>query len=196
MLSPARLSHTPGARCGLLVRTVLRGCLGLTVIAPAALPTLVAAGPAAAEAVVMVPPGNRNAVQPAIPFASARRTAASRSSYDSKFDRVVGVLRRDTRLIRNIKSVSAKYGVAPIHTLGAIVGEHTYNYDSLDSAQSYYVKALAYAGVSLSFALKGEHVDDFVQRPQFDSCRQGRQDSNRLWSCYERVWERQFRGRR
>lgn len=82
--------------------------------------------------------------------------------------------------------------------IGAIVGEHTYNYDTLDSAQSYYIKALAYAGIDISFEYNDENVEDFVQRPQFDRCRKGKtaEDSDRLWSCYERVWNTQFRDRR
>lgn len=166
--------------------------LGAFVFAALPLPA-----PAAAfAAMLVVPEGNRNAEQPEIPFASARRTAASRSSYDAKFDRVIGVLRRDTRLIRSIKQVSAQYGIDPVHMLGAIIGEHTYNYDSLDSAQSYYVKALSYAGIQFDFEYRGENVEEFVARPAFDSCRAKRRDSNHLWTCYERLWEQDFRNKR
>ncbi|WP_029059056.1 DUF1402 family protein [Stappia stellulata] len=152
-------------------------------------------GVVAAEAARVVPQGNRKRVQPKIPFASARRTAASKSAYDAKFDKIVAVLRRDTRLMRNIKSAAGKYGIDPVHMLGAIVGEHTYNYDSLDSAQSYYVKALAYAGIRISFELNGEHVEDFVQRPEFDRCNKGKKESNILWNCYQRYWDSRFRNK-
>ncbi|NBN63301.1 DUF1402 family protein [Microvirga tunisiensis] len=153
--------------------------------------------PARADGARVVPEGNRNAEQPAIPFASARRTAALKSSYDAKFERVLTVLRRDRSLIADIKRVSARYGIDPLHMIGAIVGEHTYNFDSLDSAQSYYVKALAYAGVSLRFQYDGEDVADFVLRPQFAECNTAarQEDSNALWTCYEGVWESTFRGR-
>lgn len=149
-----------------------------------------------AQAATTVPPGNRSAAQPRIPFASARRTAAGGSGYEAKFDRIIGVLRRDTRLIRDIKRVADLYGIDPVHMLGAIVGEHTYNYDSLDSAQSYYVKALSYAGIRMEFSLGGEHVQDFVERPQFERCNAGRRDTNTLWNCYQRVWNATFRGNR
>nr|WP_244300846.1 DUF1402 family protein [Roseibium hamelinense] len=151
----------------------------------------------AAASVRVVPEGNRYKSQPKIPFASARRTSAFNSTYDAKFERVLGVLRRDRRLLGSIKRVSRVYGIDPIHMVGAIVGEHTYNYDSLDSAQSYYVKALAYAGIDLSFEYNGEHVDTFVEREQFDRCRKGSRSerSDRLWSCYERVWDASFKGR-
>ncbi|WP_428647777.1 DUF1402 family protein [Roseibium sp.] len=154
--------------------------------------------PAAAQSVRVVPEGNRLKSQPKIPFASSRRTSASKSSYDAKFDKVLAVLKRDRRLISSIKQVARKYKIDPIHIIGAIVGEHTYNYDTLDSAQSYYVKALAYAGIDFSFELNGEHVEDFVKRPQFDRCRKDKiqNNSDRRWSCYENIWNSKFRGRR
>ena len=36
------------------------------------------------------------------------------------------------------------YGIDPLHIVGAIVGEHTYNVDAYDRLQTYYVKAIAY----------------------------------------------------
>lgn len=176
-----------------LAAAVLCASLAGPVATALALPPLAASEAAAAT---KVPPGNRNASQPPIPFASARRTAASRSAYDEKFDRIVGVLRRDSRLMRDIKRVAGIYGIDPIHMIGAIVGEHTYNYDSLDSAQSYYVKALSYAGIRMEFALGGVHVADFVERPEFARCNAGPRDTSRLWTCYQRVWNARFRGKR
>lgn len=175
-------------------RTALT-CLAMSTACALPSGTLPLLGVEAAQAATAVPAGNRNKRQPKIPFASARRTAAGKSSYDAKFDRVVAVLRRDTSLIRNIKKVSKRYKIDPVHMLGAIVGEHTYNYDSLDSAQSYYVKALAYTGVRIEFSLGGEHVLDFVKRPEFDRCNKGKKDSNTLWSCYQRYWQSRFRGK-
>ena len=151
-----------------------------------------------AQSIRVVPEGNRYKSQPKIPYASSRRTSASKSSYDAKFDKVLAVLKRDRRLMSSIKRVAGRYGIDPIHIVGAIVGEHTYNYDTLDSAQSYYVKALAYAGIRFDFELEGEHVDVFVERPQFDRCRKDhiQGSSDRRWSCYENVWNSKFRGKR
>ncbi|MFD1696374.1 DUF1402 family protein [Roseibium aestuarii] len=159
--------------------------------------SLMAPAPALSQSTLRkAPEGNRSASQPEIPYASARRTQAFDSSYNAKFEKVVAVLRRDKGLIGSIKSVSRKYGIDPIHMIGAIVGEHTYNYNTLDSAQSYYIKALSYAGLSIDFAYEGEHVMDFVTKPQFESCSRDSADSSRLWSCYERIWDSRFRGRR
>ncbi len=157
-----------------------------------------ASSAAHAAGVRVVPEGNRYRSQPRIPFASARRTSASKSSYDAKFEKVLGVLKRDRRLISSIKRVANRYNIDPIHMIGAIIGEHTYNYDTLDSAQSYYIKALAYAGIDISFQYDGEHVDTFVQRPQFDRCRGDKKSksSDSRWSCYEKVWNTRFRGKR
>ncbi len=179
------------------ISRLVTGCLvfGL-LLAPLALP-LATSTTVQAQSVRVVPEGNRFKSQPKIPFASSRRTAASKSSYDAKFDKVLAVLKRDRRLMGSIKRVAARYGIDPIHIIGAIVGEHTYNYDTLDSAQSYYVKALAYAGIRFDFELNGVHVDKFVERPEFERCRKDhvQKSSDRRWSCYENVWNGKFRGR-
>ncbi|WP_434056151.1 MAG: DUF1402 family protein [Roseibium sp.] len=161
-------------------------------------PTLSLIQSAQAQSVRTVPEGNRYKNQPKIPYASARRTSSAKSSYDAKFDKVLAVLKRDRRLMGSIKRVARKYNIDPIHIIGAIVGEHTYNYDTLDSAQSYYVKALAYAGINFDFELNGEHVDTFVERPQFERCSKEhiQKSSDRRWSCYENVWNSKFRGKR
>ena len=151
-----------------------------------------------AQRLRVVPEGNRYRSQPRIPFASSRRTKAFQSTFDKKFDRVHALLKRDRRLVSSIKRVAKRYEIDPIHIIGAIVGEHTYNYNTLDSAQSYYVKALAYAGINISFEYGGEHVEDFVERDQFEKCRTDKvqADSDRRWSCYESIWNRTFRGKK
>ena len=92
------------------ISRLVTGCLvfGL-LLAPLALP-LATSTTAHAQSVRVVPEGNRFKSQPKIPFASSRRTAASKSSYDAKFDKVLAVLKRDRRLMGSIKRVSARYG--------------------------------------------------------------------------------------
>ena len=153
--------------------------------------------PAEAQSVRTVPEGNRLQV----PAQDPVRLVAAHICLELLLRREVrkglAVLKRDRRLMGSIKRVAGKYGIDPIHIVGAIVGEHTYNYDTLDSAQSYYVKALSYAGIRFDFELNGEHVDTFVERPQFDRCRKEhiQKSSDRRWSCYENVWNSKFRGR-
>lgn len=151
--------------------------------------------PAHAGAATMVPPGNRNAEQPAIPGASVRRTKGTNSTFDRKYQKVRELLASDTKLMSKIKSTARAYGIDPIHIIGALVGEHTYNVDAYDGLQSYYVKAASYAGQSFRFAYGGEDVDDFVARPQFDACK-GKRDSYSLWTCREDVWDSDFRGKK
>ncbi len=153
---------------------------------------LAAGAPAFAQTVV--PPGNRNAEQPAVPSGSASRTRANRTTYDAKYRRVLDLLRRDDALRGKIASVSRQYGIDPIHMVGAIVGEHTYNVDAYDRLQTYYVKAISYLTSALEFGYGGESIGKFVSRSQFDGCAQS--DSYDLWACRERVWNAQFRGKR
>ena len=150
--------------------------------------------PAYAEAAVAVPPGNRNAEQPPVPGASMRRTRGTNSTFDRKYQKVRELLATDTKLMSKIKSTARAYGIDPIHIIGALVGEHTYNVDAYDGLQSYYVKAASYAGQSFRFAYDGENVDVFIARPQFDVCKSKR-DSYSLWTCRDDVWEDDFRGK-
>ncbi|HVK90113.1 MAG TPA: DUF1402 family protein [Mycoplana sp.] len=151
------------------------------------------AGAPGVRAMDVVPPGNRHAEQPAVPGASVRRTKAGRTSFDAKYEKVRDLLATDRELVGKIRSTAAQYGIAPIHMIGAIVGEHTYNVDAYDRLQSYYVKAAAYAGDRFRFAHEGERVDQFVERPEFSVC-EGKKSSYALWSCRESVWDREFRG--
>ena len=153
---------------------------------------LLAALPAGAA--TPVPPGNRNAEQPPIPGASTRRTQATSTTFQAKYRKVYALLQNDAALRAKIVQTAAAYRIDPMHIVGAIVGEHTYNVDAYDRLQTYYVKALAYLSSGLSFAYKGESVSDFVQRPQFAACRD-KADSYTLWQCREKVWNREFRGR-
>lgn len=144
--------------------------------------------------VLLVPPGNRHVEQPDVPGASVRRTKGTKTTFDRKYEKVRDLLATDKQLVSKIKSAARAYGIDPIHVVGAIVGEHTYNVDAYDRLQSYYVKAASYAGESFRFAYEGESVDDFVSRPQFAKCG-GKTDSYTLWSCREDVWDGEFRGR-
>src|SRR5690242_9411426 len=84
-----------------------------------------APAPAAADMIV-VPPGNRSDKQPKIYSGSRFLTAIRNSgSFDDKYKRVYAVFANNPKLITRIKQVSARYGVDPIHVIGAIVGEHT-----------------------------------------------------------------------
>ncbi len=149
---------------------------------------------APASAAVKVPPGNRHAEQPPIPGASTRRTRAGKTTFDDKYEKIRDLLASDDDLRSKIRATASAYGIDPIHIVGALVGEHTYNVDAYDRLQSYYVKAAAYAGNSFKFAYDGEKIDDFVARPQFSTCAKF-SDSYRLWTCREEVWEDTFRGR-
>lgn len=155
---------------------------------------LLALGAAAAHAATVVPPGNRNEEQPPVPGASAKRTAALKTTYEAKYRKVYNLLRKDGKLRKKIVEVSAQYGIDPMHMVGAIVGEHTYNVDAYDRLQTYYVKAASYLSNALSFTYDGEDVADFIRRPQFAAC-EGEQGSYDLWTCRERVWNTAFRGR-
>ncbi len=170
-------------------RHLLRLALLLIVLLP------LAAGPGAAEAgLVVVPPGNRSAEQPPISLSSKIRTAETNGTFDAKFKAIYSQLAADRQLIGKIEKAAAVYGIDPVHMIGAIVGEHTYNVDSMDTLQGYYVKALAYLGTKMRFAYDGEDLRDFIKRPQFAVCAKATDDYD-LWSCRETVWKSDFQGK-
>ena len=142
-----------------------------------------------------VPKGNRNARQPDIPGASKRRTEATKSTFDAKYEKIRDLIADDAKLRRKIRSVSKAYKIDPIHIVGALVGEHTYNVDAYDRLQTYYVKAISYAGERFRFEYDGESVLDFVKRPEFEACKED-SGSAELWTCREDVWEKSFRGKK
>lgn len=148
--------------------------------------------PVEAFAETKVGAGNYYSEQPVIPRASANRTKALKTTYDRKYNKVIALLRSDTRLMADIKSAASKFKIDPIHIIGAIVGEHTYNVDALDRAQTYYVKALAYIKNDINFAHDGESVHAFIARPEFEICAK-LTSSRPVWTCRENVWESVFR---
>src|SRR5690606_24883855 len=137
---------------------------------------------------------NRNVEQPQIPGFSARRTQAAQTTFEAKYAKVYQLLQNDGRLRSKIREVASAYKIAPIHIVGAIVGEHTYNVDAYDRLQTYYVKAASYLTTSFSFSHDGGSVETFINRPEFSAC-ETYSDSYSLWSCREGVWDREFRGK-
>lgn len=148
---------------------------------------------ATAGASTLVPPGNRNAEQPPVPGASAQRTSALRTTYTAKYERIYQLLKSDAALRAKIREAAAAYDIAPIHIIGAVVGEHTYNVDAYDQLQTYYVKAVSYFRSSFTFSYGGETIGEFLKRPEFAEC-EDLTGSYDQWSCREAVWDNSFRG--
>lgn len=155
---------------------------------------VLALGVCTVQAQTVVPVGNRHAEQPGVPGASSKRTQAGKTSFDAKYRKVYALLQHDQELRSKIRATADAYGIDPIHIAGAIVGEHTYNVDAYDRLQTYYVKAVSYLSSQLSFSYGEENIVDFIARPEFSACG-SLSDSYKLWTCRERVWNREFRGR-
>jgi hypothetical protein len=161
-----------------------------------ALLALAGSGASAVADVIVVPPGNRSTSQPPISTSSIKRTAETKGTFEGKYREVYDQLAGAPLLITKIQKAAATYGIDPIHIIGAIVGEHTYNVDVLDSLQGYYVKALAYLnGGALRFSYDGQSIEDFVARPEFAAC-QDKDDDYALWNCRDEVWRATFQGKK
>jgi hypothetical protein len=149
---------------------------------------------AAAQQMIVVPPGNRSAEQPEIPQASAIRTKAFSTTYEEKFRKTVELLNSEPGLLGKIKKAGAAYGIDPIHIVGAIVGEHTFNVTAVDRLQTYYVKAISYAELDIKFSYQGVSLKTFLERPEFRSC-EALPTTSEQWSCRDTVWDASFRGK-
>lgn len=145
-------------------------------------------------AVTKVPAGNRSASQPKIPSTSVSRTRSTNGSFQAKYEKIRDLIKSDKKLQGKIKKTAKQYGIAPIHIVGALVGEHTYNVDALDHLQTYYVKAISYFKSDVEFEHAGESVMKFVKRPEFSKCDSAR-DSYDTWACREGVWKTKFKGK-
>ena len=137
----------------------------------------------------LVPSGNRNIEQPPIPSASKQRTSETNSNFTYKYLRVRNLLYRDLELRKKIKEAASLFDIHPIHIVGALVGEHTYNVDAYDHLQNYYTKALAYFRDALSFEYNDIHVLDFVEQDDYAPFCKYATDNYELWTCREEVWE-------
>jgi hypothetical protein len=95
------------------------------------------------------------------------------------------------RLIPKIKQVAAQYGIDPVHIVGAIVGEHVFNYDIRDDLQAV---ALQYGRKlrSVEFSCGPVKLETVLAQPQFGKCTGG---SNQYWSCVEQTWQDEMRGK-
>ncbi|HMB48820.1 MAG TPA: DUF1402 family protein [Afifellaceae bacterium] len=142
---------------------------------------------------VKVPPGNRMKNPPGMPGSTIKRLLATKSSTDRKYEKVMRQLSRNEKLLNEIRSVAVLYDLDPVHIIGALVGEHTFNVDVFDTMQSYYIKAASYLELDTRFEYEGESVDEFVSRPQFAACRK-EAGSYVVWDCREQVWNEVFAG--
>ena len=149
-----------------------------------------------AKGVIVVPADYHAKTQPKL-FAGALvlTTIRNSGSYSDKYHAIYKLLSSDKKLIEQIKKVAALYQIDPLHIIGAIVGEHTYNIDVVNTLDTYYVKALEYAGNhSLVFEHDGQKASDLFKKPQFAHCETLKLDYE-VWDCRESVWNKSFYGK-
>lgn len=145
-------------------------------------------------AATKVPPGNRSATQPKIPSGSISRTSQTNSSFQAKYEKIRDLIKTNKQLQGKIKKAASEYGIDPIHIVGALVGEHTYNVDATDTLQTYVIKAISYFKEDIAFEHNRESVMTFVKRPEFEKCN-SLKNSYDLWACRETVWKSEFQGK-
>lgn len=138
--------------------------------------------------------GNRSVEQPEIPRTSAIRTKAFYTTYEEKFRKTIDLLNSEPALLGKIRKAATAYGIDPVHIVGAIVGEHTFNVSAVDRLQTYYIKAISYAELDIKFSYQGVSLKSFLERPEFRSC-ETLATTSEQWSCRDTVWDDDFRGK-
>lgn len=160
-------------------------------VAVLASPVVEAAGPE----VIVVPADYHAKYQPQVFGAAFVLTGMHGGSFDDKYHAILALLSRDKKLMANIKKAAATYGIDPVHIVGAIVGEHTYNMNVMDTLQGYYVRALEYvSNKSLTFQYRGETASELFKKPQFAKCDAFKTNYD-IWDCRETVWNEELAGR-
>lgn len=144
---------------------------------------------------VKMPAGNHYKKQPSIPSGAVTRTRATKGNFEGKYKKIHDLIKNDHKLNASIKRSAARFGIDPVHIVGALVGEHTYNVDALDHIQTYLVKAASYFESAISFQYDGEHVLEFIKRPQFSICNTSKSSYHR-WDCFEDIWRVKFSGKK
>ena len=126
-----------------------------------------------------------------MPGASTKRTKAGKTTLRGQVPQGLRAAEERRQAARQDQAGRrAPTASIPMHIVGAIVGEHTYNVDAYDRLQTYYVKAVSYLEQpAVASAMRARTSTDFVARPQFAGC-DGVSGSYELWTCRERVWNR------
>lgn len=161
-----------------------------SVIAVAFLATLIVCSATAVSADTQVAQVPTTYGKHALPRATQERLRATRGKVPLKLQRTLTVLKSD-RMIPKIKRTAAAYGIDPIHIVGAIVGEHAFNYDIRDNLQQV---ALQFGRRlrNVEFECGGVPLETVLAQPQFAQCRGA---SYRYWTCADNVWFSQMRGK-
>lgn len=149
--------------------------------------------------VIEVPAGNRNVVRPAfkesktLRLMRAARGISTDEAIESKYQHALRSLRARPEVFRLINRIAPLYGVRPVHVLGAIVGEHTFNVSIVDDVQKY---ALYMHRKWIEQYENNEHkIVDILRYPEFAGCDVPDSSDYEYWDCVSQVWQANFRGR-
>lgn len=156
--------------------------------------------------IIVLQSGNTLPSIPPIPEVSLNRYAAQLTHpeyknnpllfYENRFNTVLTRLTKqyDTSefsVKKEIIKAAQIYNIDPVHILAAIMGEHTFNVDLLDSLQTYGVRLKVWK----SFFSKEQHPFlEISHCPEMNICSNASSEAER-WDCYSATWERKFRGK-
>lgn len=157
--------------------------------------------------IIVIPKGNTLAEIPPIPEVSLGRHAAGlmRSEYKNdpvayykyRYKFVVNKLLKnytnnDFKIKEEILKTAKIYEIEPIHLFSAIVAEHVFNFDLMDTLQEYSLKLVQWKTLFTS-----NNVHPFLKITnctEMKACA-GTQTENDRWHCYIHTYEARFKSK-
>lgn len=160
---------------------------------------------------IMVPPGNLNGTQPSLPNSTIERLqkdthvgwgqtisvaeVVERRYQDARRMITADIGHSNFPILSEIKHAAGIYQIDPIHVLGAIVGEHTYNVGGVDQVQDFIGLVASWApDWAVRFNSNAISLEELLKRPDFLACRPATDYD--YWFCVQETWQRSYRGRR
>ncbi len=161
----------------------------------------------AENSLMVITKGNTLAEIPPIPEVSLGRHAAGlmRSEFKNdpvayfkyRYKYVVNKLLKnytnnDFKIREEILRAAKIYEIEPIHIFSAIVAEHVFNFDLMDTMQEYSLKLVQW---KILFTSNNVHPFlNITKCPEMKTCA-NRQTENDRWHCYIHTYESQFKSK-
>ena len=156
---------------------------------------------------IIIPKGNTLAEIPPIPEVSLGRHSADLARpefknnpvayYKSRYQHVAYKLLKnytndDFKIKEEILKVAKIYEIEPMHIFSAIVAEHVFNFDLMDTLQEYSLKLVQW---KTFFTSHDEHPFLKITKcPEMKACAD-KQTENDRWNCYIHTYEATFKSK-
>ncbi|MEM7646547.1 MAG: DUF1402 family protein [Pseudomonadota bacterium] len=148
---------------------------------------------------LVLPPGNLAPTEPTVADAAIRRKTREETSFNRKYQKIMRSLRNDPQTLGWIREAAAAFEIDPVHIVGAIVGEHTFNVSAADDIQAYAIVVTQWmTDWASKFESNGVSLADMIKEDEFQKCYDTSQYINNyeFWFCVADVWDKVYQNGR